>query len=182
MSKLQKKPAAHKRGHPTLQNMNFFYFCGAFLPSWIRIRIPNSDPDSEFGSGFRIRFRIHWPDWIRIQSGSGSETLLLLILSASSPSRWLAASSTYGEKKIGTVTQWSGPLHFGKDPDPRIRTYDLRIRIRIRILVFSSVTFKRPKKKKFFIESFLVLLSEIFFPVLACATTPPGLRGRSVSS
>jgi hypothetical protein len=36
-----------------------FYFCGSFLPSWIRI---------------------HWPDWIRIQSGSGSgsgsETLL----------------------------------------------------------------------------------------------------------
>ncbi len=50
MSKLQKKPAAHKRGDPTLQNMNlkkkFFY--GSFLPSWIRIRI-------------------HWPDWIRIR-------------------------------------------------------------------------------------------------------------------
>ncbi len=28
------------------------------------------------GSGFRIRIRIHLPDWIRIQSGSGSETLL----------------------------------------------------------------------------------------------------------
>ncbi len=23
----------------------FFYFCGSFLPSWIRIRIPNTDPD-----------------------------------------------------------------------------------------------------------------------------------------
>jgi hypothetical protein len=47
MSKLQKKPAAHRSGHPTLQNMNFFYFCGSFLPSWIRIRIriPNTDPD-----------------------------------------------------------------------------------------------------------------------------------------
>ncbi len=32
----------------------FFYFCGSFLPSWIRIRI-------------------HWRDWIRILSGS--ETL-----------------------------------------------------------------------------------------------------------
>ncbi len=29
------------------------------------------------GSGFRIRIRIHWPDWIRIQSGSGSATLVL---------------------------------------------------------------------------------------------------------
>jgi hypothetical protein len=45
MSRLQKKPAAHKRGHPTLQNMNFLSFCGSFLPSWIRIRIPNTDPD-----------------------------------------------------------------------------------------------------------------------------------------
>ncbi len=46
MSRLQKKPPAHKRGHPTLQNMNFFYFCESFLPSWIRIRIliPNTDP------------------------------------------------------------------------------------------------------------------------------------------
>ncbi len=61
MSKLQEKPSALKRGHPTLQNMNliFFYFCGSFLPSWIRIRI-------------------HWPDWIRIQSGSGSATLVRL--------------------------------------------------------------------------------------------------------
>ncbi len=31
----------------------FSYYCGAFLPSWIRIQI-------------------HWPDWIRIQSKSGS--------------------------------------------------------------------------------------------------------------
>ncbi len=47
MSRLQKKPAAHKRGNPTLQNMNFFSFYGSFLPSWIRIRIriSNTDPD-----------------------------------------------------------------------------------------------------------------------------------------
>ncbi len=47
MSRLQKKPPAHKRGHPTLQNMNFFYFWGSFLPSWIRIRIriQITDPD-----------------------------------------------------------------------------------------------------------------------------------------
>jgi hypothetical protein len=49
MSRLQKKPPAHKRAHPTLQNMNFFYFCGSFLPSWIRIRIriQITDPDPE---------------------------------------------------------------------------------------------------------------------------------------
>jgi hypothetical protein len=47
MSRLQKKPPAHKRGHPTLQNMNFFYFRGSFLPSWIRIRIQITDPDPD---------------------------------------------------------------------------------------------------------------------------------------
>jgi hypothetical protein len=41
----------------------FFYFCGSFFP-------PGS------GSRFRIRIRIHWPDWIRIQLGSGSATLV----------------------------------------------------------------------------------------------------------
>ena len=60
MSRLQKKPSAHKRGHPTLQNMNFFYFCGSFLPSWIRIR---------------IRIQIMDPDpnpmvWLNIEYGS----------------------------------------------------------------------------------------------------------------
>jgi hypothetical protein len=46
MSKLQKKPSALKRGHPTRQNMNFYQnfstFVGHFCP-------PGS------GSGFRIR-------------------------------------------------------------------------------------------------------------------------------
>jgi hypothetical protein len=40
--KLQEKPSALKREHPALQNMKFctfFYFCGSFLPSWIRIQI-----------------------------------------------------------------------------------------------------------------------------------------------
>jgi hypothetical protein len=54
MSKLQKKPSALKRGHPTLQNMNFYKFfstsVGHFCPS---------------GSGSTGP----------IESGSGSETL-----------------------------------------------------------------------------------------------------------
>jgi hypothetical protein len=42
--------SALKREHPAAQNMkflNFFHFCGSFLPSWIwiRIRIPNPDTD-----------------------------------------------------------------------------------------------------------------------------------------
>jgi hypothetical protein len=46
MSKLKKKPSGLKGEDPALQNIkfqNFFYFCGSFLPSWIRI--PNTDPD-----------------------------------------------------------------------------------------------------------------------------------------
>jgi hypothetical protein len=71
MSKLQKKPSALKRSHPTLQNMNFynffFYFCGSFLASWvrIRIRIPNPDPDPLARlntESIRIRIRIRNPD------------------------------------------------------------------------------------------------------------------------
>jgi hypothetical protein len=41
MSKLQDKPSALRREHPALQKMkfiNFFYVCGSFLSSWIRIQ------------------------------------------------------------------------------------------------------------------------------------------------
>ena len=75
MSRLQQKPPAHKRGHPTLQNMNFFYFCGSFLPSWIRIRIQITDPDPDprFQLNtdpirIRIRIRIHNPDKTNLES------------------------------------------------------------------------------------------------------------------
>jgi hypothetical protein len=67
-SKLQKKPSALKREHPALQNMKFsifFYFCGPFLPSWIRIRIPNTDPDPHQLTQLNtntIRIRIRNPD------------------------------------------------------------------------------------------------------------------------
>ncbi len=53
-----KKPSFLKRGHPTLQNMNFYKllstFVGHFCPP---------------GSGFRI----HRPDWIRIEYGSNPD-------------------------------------------------------------------------------------------------------------
>jgi hypothetical protein len=48
---IQKKPSALKREHPTLQNMKFliyFYFCGSFLPSWIRIQIRIHNPGKTF--------------------------------------------------------------------------------------------------------------------------------------
>ncbi len=42
MSKLQKKPSALKRGHPTLQNMNFYNF---FLLLWVIFALLDPDPD-----------------------------------------------------------------------------------------------------------------------------------------
>jgi hypothetical protein len=56
--------------------LTFFCFCGPFLPSWIRIRI-------------------HWSDWIRNQSGSGSKTLILGYSLDHSPiSTWIILSFT----------------------------------------------------------------------------------------
>jgi hypothetical protein len=42
MFKLKKKPAAHKRGHPTLQNMNFKK---KFLLLWVIFALLDPDPD-----------------------------------------------------------------------------------------------------------------------------------------
>ncbi len=56
------RPSYRKSRQPSKENIQylktwhfliFFCFCGSFLSSWIRIRI-------------------HWPDWIQIQLGSGS--------------------------------------------------------------------------------------------------------------
>ncbi len=56
MSKLQKKPSALKRDHPTLQNMNFYKFLSTF--------VGNFCPPGSGSTG-------------PIESGSGSETLPL---------------------------------------------------------------------------------------------------------
>ncbi len=45
MSRLQKKPPAHKRGHPTLQNMEFF------LLLWVIFALLDPDLYSNSGSG-----------------------------------------------------------------------------------------------------------------------------------
>jgi hypothetical protein len=47
---LQKKPSAHKREHPALQNMKFLSF---FLLLWVIFALldPDPYPDSEYGSG-----------------------------------------------------------------------------------------------------------------------------------
>jgi hypothetical protein len=63
MSKLQEKPSSLKREHPALQKMKFNL---TFLPSWIRIRIANPDPDMDPATHLNpdliriwIRIRIH---------------------------------------------------------------------------------------------------------------------------
>ncbi len=55
------------------QNMKFlifFYFCGSFLPSWIRMRISHTDPDP-----------LTWLNWIRIRDTAFflSQELLLAV-------------------------------------------------------------------------------------------------------
>jgi hypothetical protein len=67
MPKLKEKPSALKKEHPALPNMKilyFFYFCGSFLPSWIRIRIRNLNADPDPATQINAD-----------PCGSGSETL-----------------------------------------------------------------------------------------------------------
>jgi hypothetical protein len=52
----------------------FFYFCGSFLPSWIRIRIPDPDPLT----------RLH-PDPIRIRIRNPEKTLFIKYSGMSPP-------------------------------------------------------------------------------------------------
>jgi hypothetical protein len=79
MPKLQEKPSAHKREHPVLKNMkilDFFYFCGLFLPSWIRIRIRNLNADPDPDPATQINAD---PCGSGSGYGSGSETLPVII-------------------------------------------------------------------------------------------------------
>ncbi len=77
--------------------LTFFYFCGSFFPSWIRIRISNTVPDPD---PLTLYCRI------RIQSGSGygSETLLatrrddLLTGEGGKGRKWGRSKSYDGEK------------------------------------------------------------------------------------
>ncbi len=72
---LHKGPLSNRRSlQPSKENiypfktrnfLHFSIFVGHILPG--------------FRSGFRMRIRIHWPDWIRIQSGPGSETLAITL-------------------------------------------------------------------------------------------------------
>ncbi len=57
---------------------------------------------------------------------------------------------------LGISTGW----HIGTDPDPRIRTTDLRIQIRIHILLFSSVPIKMSTQNKFLSKLFCLLFLE----------------------
>jgi hypothetical protein len=70
MSKLQKKPSALKRGHPALQNMNFYKF---FLLLWVIFGLLDPDPDSESGSTGPIEYGSN-PDpdpkpWCKVGGG-----------------------------------------------------------------------------------------------------------------
>ncbi len=64
-SKLQKKLSKEDIQH--FKTWNFFNLC---LLLWVIVAL--LDPDSEY----RVRIRIHWPNWIWIQYGSGTNTLV----------------------------------------------------------------------------------------------------------
>jgi hypothetical protein len=87
MPKLQEKLSSPKREHPALQKMkilDFFLFCGSFLPSWIRIRIQqlklmrihaDPDPDPKPWKNAVLRIRIWDPGSdVFLTAGSGIPT------------------------------------------------------------------------------------------------------------
>ncbi len=59
-----------------IQHFKTWTYTNFCLLLWVIFTLLDPDPDS--GSGFQIR--IHRPDWIRIQSGSGSTTLMDTVL------------------------------------------------------------------------------------------------------
>ncbi len=67
------KPSAFKRNHTALQNFLIFStFAGHYCP-----------PGSGSGSEFRIRIRIHWPDWIASRFYLGHDVGLLAAVEVS---------------------------------------------------------------------------------------------------
>ncbi len=59
---------------------------------------------------------------------------------------------------FGSIKIW---YRFDMDTDPRIRTTALRIWIHTLILLFSSVAFKMPTKKSFFLEFFFATIRNL---------------------
>ncbi len=95
------RPSYKRSYHPSKENiqhsktwnfLHFFYFCG----SWIRIRI-------------------RWPDWIRIQSGSGSATL------ASGANLKLTFDLFFPQPGDGASQSWN----YGQENGHRVRKFIL---------------------------------------------------------
>jgi hypothetical protein len=119
----QKRPSNTSK-HELLQI--FFYFYGSFLPSWIRIRIPNPDPDP--------LARLN-PDPIRIRNpaffhpgsqigtvsipGPGSAWKNLSILTPKETKKWFLSSRKYDpgcSSRIRILTFYPSRI-----PDPGVK-------------------------------------------------------------
>ncbi len=101
-----------KREHPALQHLQFLYFCGSFLPFWIRIR-----------SG---SMRIRTPNTDRM----GFCNMFIVQL------QYLTRAA------INTSVVDPDPHHFGNlfpQPDPYPNQIKIRIRIRIHIKVINCM-------------------------------------------
>ncbi len=84
MSKLQEKPSALKREHPTLQKMKFINF---FLCLWVIFALLDPDP-------IQIRIRIQRPHWTRIRT------------------RIQIHSTVYKSRLLSLLNIWSGSTAF----------------------------------------------------------------------
>ncbi len=107
------------------------YLFGLIFNNWffelIYIFVGHCCPPGS-GSGFRICIRIHWPEWIRIQSGSGSETLAesgvypkkgnFDMISCFKPKNlvYLDAMKRRNSNSARTVNCVCGRLHWWKSP------------------------------------------------------------------
>ncbi len=85
--------------------LKFFYFCGSFLPSWIRIRIPNPDPLTRLN-----------PDPIRIRISNSD--LNKQFFRQLGDLKWIWQDLSSSESPPGEQLRAAGPSSPGAEPPP----------------------------------------------------------------
>ncbi len=113
------------------------------------------------GSGFRIRIRIHWPDWIRIQFGSGSATLLssygtLLYRLFPGVLPYEEDCSTAVDNLLDGVTSllWSQP----RDRQPILRTFAFKLG---KLDIWTILPWAQPMGRQPILRTFAIQLRKL---------------------